>query len=91
GIETAIRAVPALVRDHPNLLYMIVGATHPNLVRDEGERYRDSLVALATELGVIENICFVDRYLSLDELLDHLAACDIYLSPYPNEAQIVSG
>lgn len=91
GIETAIRAVPALVRDHPNLLYMIVGATHPNLVRDEGERYRDSLVALAAELGVIENICFVDRYLSLDELLDHLAACDIYLSPYPNEAQIVSG
>lgn len=91
GIETAIRAVPALVRDHPNLLYMIVGATHPNLVQDEGERYRDSLVALAAELGVSENICFVDRYLSLDELLDHLAACDIYLSPYPNEAQIVSG
>ena len=91
GIETAIRALPGLVQDNPKLLYMIVGATHPNLVRDEGERYRESLAALARELGVSGHVQFVDRYLSLDELLDHLAACDIYLSPYPNEAQIVSG
>ncbi|MEZ0496857.1 glycosyltransferase family 4 protein [Sphingomonas sp. IW22] len=91
GIETAIGAMPALVRDHPKILYMIVGATHPSLRRHEGERYRASLVALADELGVTDHIHFVDRYLSLDELLDHLAACDIYLSPYPNEAQIVSG
>ncbi len=91
GIETAIRALPALVQENPKLLYMIVGATHPNLVRDEGELYRESLTALASELGVSEHVQFVDRYLSLDALLDYLAACDIYLSPYPNEAQIVSG
>lgn len=91
GIETAIRALPVLVQDNPKLLYMIVGATHPNLVRDEGERYRESLAALADKLGVSDHVQFVDRYLSLDELLDYLAACDIYLSPYPNEAQIVSG
>jgi glycosyltransferase involved in cell wall biosynthesis len=91
GIETAIRALPGLVQDNPKLLYLIVGATHPNLVRDEGERYRESLTALASELGVSEHVQFVGRYLSLDALLDYLAACDIYLSPYPNEAQIVSG
>ena len=85
GVETAIRALPALVQDNPKLLYMIVGATHPNLVRDEGERYRESLTALASELGVGDHVQFVDRYLSLDELMDYLAACDIYLSPYPNE------
>ncbi len=91
GIETAIRALPALVGDNPKLLYMIVGATHPNLVQDEGERYRESLTALADELGVSDHVRFVDRYLTLDQLLDYLAACDIYLSPYPNEAQIASG
>jgi len=91
GIETAIRALPALVRDHPKLIYLVVGATHPNLVRHEGEHYRNSLLALATELGVSDNVRFVDRYLSLDQLLDHLTACDIYVSPYPNEAQITSG
>lgn len=91
GIETAIRSLPALVEDNPKLLYMIVGATHPNLVRDEGERYREGLAALANQLGVGDHVQFVDRYLSLDQLLDYLAACDIYLSPYPNEAQIASG
>lgn len=91
GIETAIQAMPALVRSHPNLLYLIVGATHPTLRQHEGERYRDSLLALIEELGVTDHVCFVDRYLSLDELLHYLEACDIYLSPYPNEAQIVSG
>ena len=91
GIETAIQALPALVRKHPKLTYMVVGATHPNLVRHEGERYRDSLIALAAELGVSEHVRFIDRYLSIEELLAHLAACDIYVSPYPNEAQITSG
>lgn len=91
GIETAIRAMPELVRDHPKILYMIVGATHPSLRRQEGERYRDGLIALAADLRVTDHIRFVDRYLSREDLLDHLAACDIYLSPYPNEAQIVSG
>lgn len=91
GIETAIRALPALVHDHPKVLYMIVGATHPNLLRHEGDRYRRSLVELAAALGVADHVRFVDRYFSTDELLDHLAACDIYVSPYPNSAQITSG
>lgn len=91
GIETAIEALPALIRSHPKVLYMIVGATHPNLLRSEGEQYRQGLVSLAEKLGVRDHVRFIDRYFSLEELLDHLAACDIYLSPYPNEAQIVSG
>lgn len=91
GIETAIQALPALIRSHPKILYMIVGATHPNLLRSEGEQYRQGLVSLADTLGVNDHIRFVDRYCALDELLDHLAACDIYIAPYPNEAQIVSG
>jgi len=91
GIETTIRALPALVRSHPKLTYMVVGATHPNLLRNEGERYRNGLLALAAELGVSNNLRFVNRYLSLEELLDHLTACDVYVSPYPHEAQITSG
>lgn len=91
GIETAIRAMPELARRHPKILYMIVGTTHPTLREREGERYRDSLATLVEHLGLENHVCFVDRYLSLDNLLHHLAACDIYLSPYPNEAQIVSG
>ncbi len=91
GIETAIHALPALVRNHPKLIYMVVGATHPNLVRHEGERYRDSLVALAADLGVSDHVLFVDEYLSIEDLLNYLTACDIYVSPYPNAAQITSG
>lgn len=91
GIETAIQALPSLVRDYPKLTYMVVGATHPNLVRHEGERYRNSLIDLAAKLGVSDHVQFVDQYLSIDELLGYLAACDIYVSPYPNEAQITSG
>lgn len=91
GIETAIRAIPALTEKHPKILYLIVGATHPALRQHEGERYRESLTELINELGVADHVCFVDQYLSLDELLHYLAACDIYLTPYPNEAQIVSG
>lgn len=91
GIETAIRAMPQLVRLHPKILYMIVGATHPVLRQREGEAYRQQLTTLTEKLNLADNVCFVDRYLSLDELLQYLSSCDIYLSPYPNEAQIVSG
>ena len=91
GIETAIQALPALIKSHPKILYMVIGATHPNLVHREGERYRMGLIDLARSLGVSDHVRFVDRFCSLDELLEQLDACDIYLSPYPNEAQIVSG
>lgn len=91
GIETAIQALPPVVARQPGLRYLVVGATHPALVRDQGEAYRESLAALAARLGMEEHVRFVDRFLEDDDLLDHLQAADIYLTPYPGEEQITSG
>jgi glycosyltransferase involved in cell wall biosynthesis len=91
GLETAIRAMPGILRHHPDVIYRIVGATHPNLLAAEGEAYRDSLKSLATDLGVERSIEWVERFLDSEELLQHLASCDIYLTPYPNLAQSTSG
>ncbi len=91
GLETAIRALPAIAAKHPDVLYRVVGATHPNLVAAEGERYRRGLEELAQELGVAGNIAWENRFLDTDELLDQIELCDIYLAPYPNLAQITSG
>lgn len=91
GIETAIQALPPVVARQPDLRYLIVGATHPALVRDQGEAYRESLAALAARLGMGEHVRFVDRFLEDDDLLDHLQAADIYLTPYAGEEQITSG
>src|SRR5690606_31676302 len=91
GIETALRAIAEAVRACPDLLYLVVGATHPEVLRREGERYRRSLEALAVELGLADHVRFVDRYLDEDELLGYLMACDLYLSPYPGAQQITSG
>ena len=91
GIETMIRALPALVADRPDLLYVVLGATHPHLVAREGEAYRDSLMMLASDLGVSANIRFVDGFLEQEDLLDYLSAADIYVTPYLNAAQITSG
>lgn len=91
GLETMIRAMPAIVEHHADALYVILGATHPHLVAHEGEAYREGLVALAAQLGVGDHVRFVDGYLEQDEMLDRLAAADIYVTPYLNEAQITSG
>ena len=91
GIETAIQALPPVVARQPGLRYLIVGATHPALVRDQGETYRESLIALAARLGMEEHVQFVDRFLEDDALLDYLQAADVYLTPYPGEEQITSG
>ncbi len=91
GIETVIRAMPAIAARHPDAFYVVLGATHPHLVAREGEAYRESLIALADELGVSAHLRFVDGFVKQDELLDYLAAADIYVTPYLNEAQIVSG
>lgn len=91
GIETLINALPAIVARHPEALYVVLGATHPNLVAHEGEAYRDRLHALAATLGVERNIAFVNAFVEQEELLDHLQAADIYATPYPNPAQITSG
>ncbi len=91
GLEYAVRALPAIVKKHPDLLYVIAGVTHPNLVQEEGEAYRESLLTLATELGVSRHLQFIDRFVSRDELVNLLAAADLYTTPYLNEAQITSG
>lgn len=91
GLEAAIRALPAVVAQYPDILYRIVGATHPNLVAAEGEAYRDSLQQLATSLGVASNIAWENRFLDTEDLLDQIELCDIYLAPYPNLQQITSG
>lgn len=91
GLEAVIRALPAIVQRHPEVIYRIVGATHPNLVAQEGEAYREKLKALAAELDVSDHIAWVDRFLETDELLDQLEACDIYITPYPGLDQSTSG
>jgi len=91
GIETMIRAMPHIVRAHPDVLYVVLGATHPHLVAHEGEAYRERLAALAAELGVADHVRFIDGFVEQERLLDYLAAADIYVTPYLNEAQITSG
>lgn len=91
GLENAIEALPAIIKRHPDTVYRIVGATHPNLVAHEGEAYREKLIALAEKLGVAAHIYWENRYLDTPELLDQLEACDIYLTPYPNLQQATSG
>jgi len=91
GIEHMLRAMPAVLREFPSFVYLVVGATHPNLVRDQGERYRDGLVRLAAELGVAHSVVFLNRFVGLDELSESIAAADVYVTPYLNPAQSVSG
>ncbi len=91
GIEHVIRALPAVVAQHPELVYLVVGATHPNLVRERGEEYRESLVKLAQDLGVSEHVRFHNKFLADHELLDYIGAADVYITPYLNPAQITSG
>ncbi len=91
GIEAVITALPALVVDHPNLIYCIVGATHPNLIAREGEAYREWLRDLAKNLGVDDHIHWIDAFVETTELLDLIEAADIYVTPYPGAAQSTSG
>ncbi len=91
GIENVIRALPAILVRHPNVVYVVSGVTHPHIRRREGEKYREGLVALAEELGVGANLILVNRFVNAEELVEHVGAADIYITPYRQEAQIVSG
>ena len=91
GYELAIAALPAVVARNPTVLYAVVGETHPDLVRTEGEAYRDGLVADVARLGLQDHVRFVDRYVGRVELTRWLEAADVFVTPYPNLEQIVSG
>jgi glycosyltransferase involved in cell wall biosynthesis len=91
GIENVISALPSILAKHPNVVYFIVGATHPHVLRHEGETYRLSLQWLAQEKGVEGQVIFYNRFVSLQELVEFIGATDIYITPYLNPAQIVSG
>jgi len=91
GYELAIAALPAVVAAHPSVQYVILGATHPDLVASEGETYRRSLVALVDRLGLGKHVQFVDRYVGRNELIHWLEAADVFVTPYQNLSQIVSG
>ncbi|KAF0217934.1 MAG: group 1 glycosyl [Ignavibacteria bacterium] len=91
GIETVISALPAIVNRYPDIVYIVVGATHPNVIKQEGETYRLSLQWLAHQTGVESNVIFYNRFVNLEELIEFIGAADIYITPYLNEAQITSG
>ncbi len=91
GVEYGIEALPAILDEFPDVVFMVVGATHPHLRRSNGEQYRLSLQRLARQLGVHEHVIFHDRFFSLEELVKFIGVADLYLTPYLNDAQIVSG
>ncbi|HZG84246.1 glycosyltransferase family 4 protein [Paenibacillus sp.] len=91
GLETVIHALPEAARRVPNLLYAIVGQTHPEVRKREGEAYREELRALIASLGVERHVLMIDRYVEEDELVGLLSACDLYATPYPGLQQITSG
>jgi len=91
GLERVIEAMPAIVARHPQAVYRIVGATHPNLLARDGEAYREKLQALARDLGVEDHVLWDNRFLDTEELLDQIEACDIYVTPYANLQQSTSG
>jgi glycosyltransferase involved in cell wall biosynthesis len=91
GIEFALRALPDIIREFPNVVYIVLGQTHPKLLRDEGEAYRLSLERMAKDLGVQKHVVFFNRFVELEELMRFIGAADIYLTPYLTESQITSG
>jgi glycosyltransferase involved in cell wall biosynthesis len=91
GIENVISALPAILERHPNVVYMVLGATHPHVLREEGESYRLSLQWLARQKGVESSVIFYNQFVELEELTEFIGAADIYITPYLEPTQIVSG
>jgi len=91
GIEVMIDAMPAILKRRPNAVYVVLGATHPNLVRDQGEAYRAGLMARVRALGIVDHVVFLDQFVDQATLLGFISMCDVYVTPYLNEAQMTSG
>jgi glycosyltransferase involved in cell wall biosynthesis len=91
GIEIMIAAMPAILKRCPDAVYVVLGATHPNLVRREGEAYRESLQARARALGVADHVVFLDQFVDQATLIDFISMCDVYVTPYLKAAQMTSG
>jgi glycosyltransferase involved in cell wall biosynthesis len=91
GIEVMIDAMPSILKRRADAVYVVLGATHPNLVREQGEAYRESLMARVRELGVEDHVVFLDQFVDQATLLEFISMCDIYVTPYLNEAQMTSG
>ena len=91
GIENVIQALPKILSRHNNVIYMVAGATHPHILRREGEKYRIFLQKLAKDLGVEANVIFRNRFVSPQEMVELIGAADIYITPYKHKAQVVSG
>ena len=91
GIENVIQALPQILSKHKNVVYIVAGATHPHILRREGDKYRTSLQALAKEMGVESQVIFHNHFVSPEEMVEFIGAADIYITPYRHEAQVVSG
>src|SRR6202035_4478435 len=84
-------AMPNIIKSSPNAIYVVLGATHPNLVRDQGEAYREGLVARVRALGIADHVVFLDQFVDQATLLGFISMSDVYVTPYLNEAQMTSG
>ncbi|MFH1709506.1 MAG: glycosyltransferase family 4 protein [bacterium] len=91
GIETVIKALPSLIKDFPGLTYVVLGKTHPHVFDQWGEKYRESLIKLVEKLKLRKHVIFDDRFVAIEELYAWLQASDIYVTPYMNKSQAVSG
>jgi glycosyltransferase involved in cell wall biosynthesis len=91
GIEVMIDAMPSILESRPDAVYVVLGATHPNLVRCQGEAYRESLMVRVCQLGIWDHVVFLDQFVDKPTLLEFISMCDVYVTPYLNEAQMTSG
>jgi glycosyltransferase involved in cell wall biosynthesis len=91
GLDMMIRAMPKIVSRYPDVVYMVLGATHPNVLKHDGEKYRESLIQMTRKLGIEKNVKFIDKFVEIDELCRYIGAADIYVTPYPHKEQATSG
>jgi len=91
GLETVVKALPKIIEKHKDVVYVVLGNTHPGIVKNSGEEYREYLKQLAQDLNVADHLVFLNKFVAEEELINYLTAADIYITPYFNEAQITSG